>query len=161
MKLKVRGEFKVQLFDKNGNLKLETQGPNGIVDAGVNKLLDDMFNSGTQSTDWYCGLIDEAGFSALDPADTMASHAGWAEADDYAEANRVAWGSGSASSRSVTNSVTMDFSINATVEINGIFIVDENTKGGSTGNLWATGSFTSPISASSGDTLKVTYTVSG
>lgn len=162
--LPVRGRYKLQLFDKNGNLKAEREGPNGIVDVGLNKILNDMFDGGSSASPsgtWYCGLIDNAGFSALAAGDTMSSHAGWSESTAYTEANRITWGVGAASSRSVTNATTMDFSINATVTINGIFIVDQNTKGGTTGTLWATASFSSPVSASNGDTLKVTYTVSG
>lgn len=163
-KLPVFGRYRVQLFDKNGKLKAETEGPNGIVDVGLNKILNDMFDGGSAAAPsalWYCGLINNAGFSALAAGDTMASHAGWAETSAYAEATREAWGVGAAASRSVTNATTMDFSINATVTVNGIFVVDENTKGGTTGTLWATASFSSPVAASNGDTLKVTYTVSG
>lgn len=163
-KLPIKGHFKVQVFDKNGILKSETEGPNGITDVGLNKILDDMFDGGSAASPsgtWYCGLIDNSGFTALAAADTMASHGGWSESTAYTESNRVTWGVGAASSRSVTNASTMDFSINATVTINGIFIVDNNTKGGTSGTLWATASFSSAVSATNGDTLKVTYTVSG
>lgn len=160
-KVALGGRFNVKHFDKNGKLLSEQEFPNGIVDVGLNKILDDMFNSGTQTGTWYCGLIDNAGFSALANSDTMASHSGWSESSAYTESNRVTWGVGSASSRSVTNGTTMDFSINGTVTINGIFITTDNTKGGTSGTLWATASFASAVSASNGDTLKVTYTVSG
>lgn len=160
-KMRLRGKFTVQHFNKAGKLLNEFDVDNGITDVGLNKILDDMFNSGTQSATWYVGLIDNSGFSALANSDTMSSHAGWSESTAYTEANRVTWGVGAASSRSVTNASTVDFSINATVTINGIFVVDNNTKGGTTGTLWATASFSSAVVASNGDTLKVTYTVSG
>ena len=160
-KLPLRGRYHVQLFDKNGNLKNDLTGPNGITDVGLNAILDIMFHADTQITTWYVGLIDNAGFSALAAADTMASHSGWAESTDYTEGTRVEWTEGAAAPRSITNSATLDFSINATVTINGIFVNSVSTKGGSTGTLWATASFSSPVSATSGDTLKVTYTVSG
>lgn len=159
-KIRLGGKFHVQHIRK-GEVINEFDCDNGIVDVGLNKILDDMFNSGTQSATWYCGLINDSGFTALADADTMASHTGWSELTSYTEANRVTWGVGAAASRSVTNSTTMDFSINATVDVNGIFIVDNNTKNGNTGTLWATASFSSAVSATSGDTLKVTYTVSG
>lgn len=160
-KLPLRGRYHAQLFDKNGNLKADLSGPNGITDVGLNAILDIMFHADTQVTTWYVGLIDNAGFSALAAADTMSSHAGWAESTAYTEAARVEWTEGAASSRSITNGTTMDFSINATVTINGIFVTSVSTKGGTTGTLWATASFSSAVSATSGDTLKVTYTVSG
>jgi len=161
--IKLGGVFRVQHI-RNGEVIGEQEFPNGITDVGLNKILDDMFDGGSAASPsalWYCGLIDDAGFTALAAADTMGSHADWSELTDYTEANRVAWGVGAASSRSVTNGTTMDFSINATVDVNGIFIVDQNTKGGTTGTLWATASFSSAVSATNGDTLKVTYTVSG
>jgi len=162
-KMRLGGKFHVQHIRK-GEVIHEFDVDNGITDVGLNKILDDMFDGGASASPsgtWYVGLIDDAAFSALANADTMASHAGWAELTDYSEANRVTWGVGAASSRSVTNATTVDFSINATVDVNGIFVVDNNTKGGTTGTLWATASFSSPVSATSGDTLKVTYTVSG
>jgi len=162
-KLPLGGKFKVEHI-RAGKVIGEHEFPNGIVDVGLNKILDDMFDGGSAaspSASWYTGLIDNSGFSTLAAADTMASHAGWTENQDYAEATREAWGVGAAASRSVTNAVTMDFSINATVTINGIFVVDNSTKGGTTGTLWATASFSSAVAATNGDTLKVTYTVSG
>lgn len=134
---------------------------NGIVDVGLNHILETEFHSGTQVTTWYIGLIDNAGFSALSNSDTSASHAGWTENTDYSNANRVTWGTGAASGRSVTNASTADFNINGTATIKGIFIISQNTKGGSTGVLWSTAAFGSNVSVQNGDTLKVTYTVSG
>ena len=160
-KLGLRGRFRVEHLDKDGNLKATYNVPNGIVDVGLNKILDDMFDGGTQSATWYIGLVDNSGFSAFANADTMASHAGWSESVAYTEATRPEWTAGTPSSRSITNASTVDFSINATVTLKGIFIVDNNTKSGTSGTLWSTAAFASNVAAVSGDTLKVTYTVSG
>lgn len=157
----LRGFYNVKHFDKAGNLKGTYEFPNGIVDEGLNHLLDTQFNGGTAVDPWYVGLVNNAGFSAFANADTMASHAGWAETSAYGEATRVEWTAGAAASRSVTNAVTLDFSINATVTIKGIFVTSVSTKGGTTGVLWSTAAFTSTIAAENGDTLKVTYTISG
>lgn len=160
-KLSLRGRFHVKLVDKDGNVKADLSGPNGITDVGLNNILDVMFGAVAGTATWYLGLINNAGFSALAAADTMASHAGWAEATNYSEATRVEWTEGTAAARSITNAVTVDFSINATVTINGIFVTSVNTKSGTTGILWATASFSSPVSASNGDLVKISYTVSG
>lgn len=157
-----KNPVKVQCFDKDGNLKWEEEVFNGIVDEGINQLLDDGFNGGAQTfATAYIGLVDNSGFSAFANADTMASHAGWAESSDYSEATRVAWNPDAAASRAVTNSTTVDFTINATKVIKGIFITSNSTKGGTTGTLWATAAFSSTASVVSSDVLKVTYTVSG
>jgi hypothetical protein len=151
---------KAQLFDKDGNLKWEDEFFNGIVDVGIHYMLDTAFNSGAASATWYMGHIDSVGYSALADADTMSSHAGWAESVGYSEATRPEWTADAAASRAVTNSTTVDFSINATDTLKGIFIADNNTKSGTTGTLWATALFSSDASVTSGDTLKITYTVS-
>jgi hypothetical protein len=159
--MKLGGRFRVEHFDKDGNLKGTHEFPNGIVDVGLNHILETQFNGGTPVTAWYIGLINNSGYTALANADTMASHSGWAETSAYDEATRPEWTAGTAASRSITNGTAIDFSINATVVIRGIFITSVNTKGGTSGVLWATALFASTVSAENGDTLKVTYTVSG
>ena len=160
-RLPLRGRFRVEHYDKNGRLKATYRFPNGIVDVGLNKILDDMFDGGTQSTTWFIGLVDNAGFTAFANADIMSSHSGWVENTDYTQTARPEWTAGTPTSRSITNAATVDFSINATIVLKGIFIVDNSTKSGTTGTLWSTAAFASNVSAVSSDTLKITYTVSG
>jgi len=156
-----KGKFKIEHRGSDGVLKGVYEVPNGIVDVGLNHILETQFHSGSQVTTWYIGLIDNASFSALANADTMASHAGWIESADYSEATRPAWTPGTASSRQITNASTVDFSINATKTIKGIFITTNNTKSGTTGTLWSTAAFGSTVGVANGDSLKVTYTLSG
>jgi hypothetical protein len=158
---RARGKFRIEHRNKDGKLLGIYEVPNGIVDVGLNHILETEFHSGSQVTTWYIGLIDNASFSALAAADTMASHAGWVESADYTEANRPTWTAGAAAARTITNAVTVDFSINATKTIKGIFITSNNTKSGTTGTLWSTAAFGSTVSVNNGDTLKVTYTLSG
>lgn len=161
-RIEFKNPVKVQCFDKDGNLKWEEEIFNGIVDEGINQLLDDGFNGGAQTfATAYIGLVDNSGFSAFANGDTMASHAGWTESTAYSEASRPTWNPDAAASRAVTNSTTVDFTINATATIKGIFVTSDNTKGGTTGTLWATAAFSSNASVVSSDVLKVTYTVSG
>jgi hypothetical protein len=160
-KMPVKGMFSVQHFNKLGELVGEYKFPNGIVDEGIEHLLDVGFHGVAATATWYIGLIDNAGWTAYADADTMAAHAGWAECEAYAAATRPAWTEGEASGRAITNAATVDFAINATKTLKGIFITSDNTKGGTTGILWSTGSFTSTVSVESGDTFKVTYTISG
>lgn len=157
----LRGKFQVECYDKHGNLKWAEDFPNGIVDEGVAYLLDAGFDGAAQSTAWYIGLIDNDSFSTLDDGDTMSSHSGWVENTDYDEADRVTWPNDATSSRSMSNSTTADFTMNATATIKGIFIVDDDTKGGTSGTLWSTASFSSNASVTSGDELKITYTING
>jgi hypothetical protein len=161
-RLPLCGKFHIEHYNKAGELLGRYEVPNGIVDVGLNHILETEFNGGTPITSWYIGLVDNAGFSAFANADTMGSHAGWVETHTtYSQATRPEWTAGTATGRSITNAVTVDFSMTATITVKGIFITSSNTKGGATGTLWSTAAFASNVTANNGDTLKVTYTVSG
>ena len=157
---KPKGRFVVEHYRK-GVLLDTYEFPNDVTNEGKNTWLDVMFNGGTQipNNSWYIALINNSGFSALAAADTMASHAGWAEATGYSQSTRVAWGSGAAASQSVTNASPAVFDMNATATIYGIFVTSGSAKSGTSGKLWATAGFTSPVPVVNGDQLKVTYTV--
>lgn len=167
------GEFVVDHYRKGkriGSYRFK----NGITNQGKNKLLDVMFHADTQITAWFLGLIDNSGFSALAAADTYASHAGWAEFDDYTDdansdsaVTRPAWTEGAASGQSITNSSVIVFDITATGTVKGVFVVGggsapstkNDTAGG--GTLWSTALFSGgDVPVLNGDALRVTYTVS-
>lgn len=161
-KAALKGRFVVEHRGIDGKLKGTYEFPNGIVDEGMNHILDTQFTGSTQVATWYIGLVDNAGFSAFADADTLASHAGWSESTEYTEGSRVTWDEDAASSRSISNSTTADYSINATGNLKGIFVSSNSTKStGNTGTLWSTAAFSSVVATANGDTLKVTYTVSG
>ncbi|NIR95176.1 MAG: hypothetical protein GWO08_16385, partial [Gammaproteobacteria bacterium] len=87
---------------------------NGVTDAGINLALDILFlDSQAAITGWVIGLIDSSGFTAVDPSDTMASHTGWTEFQQYSEANRVTWGPVAAASKAISNTTPAAFNINA------------------------------------------------
>jgi len=161
MNCPLKGMFHLQHLDVNGKIKNEFDCPNGIVDVGLNHILETEFNGGTPITTWYTALVDNASFTAFSNSDTMASHAGWIANEDYDEASHPEWTAGTATGRSITNAVTVDFSINATVALKGIFITSQSAKATATGTLWSTAAFASVVNAVNGDTLKITYTVSG
>ena len=156
--LPLRGKFFVEHRNKDGKLIGLYRIPNGIVDEGMEKILDDMFNSGAQSATWYIGLIDNASYTGVADADTLAAHATWLEFTDYT-GTRKAWTSGAASARSVTNAATVDFTMTGGGAVRGIFTCDVTT--GTAGTLWATALFSSSITVATSDVLKITYTVSG
>ena len=156
------GRIVAEHRDRDDYLKAIYECPNGIVDVGLNHILETQFNGGTPIGTWYIGLVDNAAFGSFADADTLSSHSGWSEFTSYTESNRVTWAVGTATARAISNSTTADFSINATGNLKGIFVSSNNVKStGNTGTLWSTAAFSSVVATANGDTLKVTYTVSG
>ena len=148
---------------RNGKLVWSDDFENLVVTTGLNKYLDATLKTGLASPTWYNGLVTGPGAgNTYALADTMASHAGWAEATGYSNANRPTWTPGAISGGSVDNSAAKAvFNINANATIAGCFMVDNNTKGGSTGTLLGVGNFTGGDRAvQTGDTLNVTVTAS-
>ena len=157
--VKQQGLFKVECWNEDWTEKLwEEEFPNGGTTAGFNDVLNTYFNSGTQQTSWFLGLIDNNGFSALATSDTMASHAGWVENTGYSAATRPQWTPQAPSGGAITNPSSVVFAINGTVAIKGAFIVSNSTKNGTTGVLWATGALSAVQNLVSGQNLKITYT---
>ena len=145
--------WKVTCLDKDGNIKWEEDNKNIIVTAGLNHILDTQFHATTQVTTWYIGL---KGAGTPVAADTMASHGSWAELAGYS-GNRKEWTEGAASAGSMTNSSSVDFTINATATVAGAFLNTAAT--GTSGTLYGVVDFSSSRAVISGDTLQVTVTV--
>jgi hypothetical protein len=136
-------------------------GPNLVVNEGLSYLLQcGLSNETSAITIWYVLLMDASPSVAAD--DTMASHAGWTENENYDEAVRQTWVAGSESGQSVDNSAskatyTMDTDSDS---VGGAALVSVSTKGGSTGTLYCGGPFTGgnkPVDDN--DTLEVQATL--
>lgn len=133
---------------------------NGINNTALNDILSVYLGGGTQKPTWHFGCIDNAGFSALNVNDTIASHAGWVENQAYAEAVRQTFTPGAVAGQAITNPTPATFTINAPAVIQGLFLVSNNVKGGTSGLLWATGLFPGgPQTLIAGQPLKVTYSL--
>jgi len=129
---------------------------NLVVNAGLDHLLDVTLSHASGTANWYVGLKDTGTPAA---ADTMASHGTWATISPYSDANDPEWVDAGVSSQSCDNSgSTADFSINATDDVYGAFLKDNNTVDSATGLLYAAGDFAAARSVESGDTLQVTAT---
>lgn len=160
------GVFKIECFDKDGNLKWSTESSNLVVNVGLQDMNTQYFTGVTYTAAWYIGLYGAA--ASNDPAagDTASSHAGWTEVVPYSNATRPACSFGTASTADpsvISNSLSpAQFNINATSTVGGAFLISNNTKSGTTGVLFSASDFLSPgdRSVSSGDTLNVTYTFS-
>lgn len=158
-KLRLKGEYRVVCRRPDGTVRWVERAANLITNAGLDYLLDAALSGGTPITSWYLGLKNTGSGAA---GDTAASHAGWTENQNYDEAARQAWTEGGVSSQSIDNvgnEAVFTISTNGQT-IAGIFLISDNTKGGSTGTLFSVTDFSSAKSADDGDTITVTYTVS-
>ena len=145
--------WKVTCLDKDGNVKWEENEKNIIVTAGLNHILDVQFHATTQVTTWYIGLKAAGSVAA---GDTMSSHSGWAELTGYS-GDRKAWTEGAASSGSMTNGTSVDFSVTGSATVAGAFLNTAAT--GTSGIIYGVVDFSSARAVISGDTLQVTVTV--
>lgn len=154
---------------------------NGITNQGLNDVLGVQFDSVTQKTAWYMGLINLTGFTALDATDVYddidQAGNGWDTFSDYTDANnasstttRPEWPPDAPSGQSITNSATQAiYDITASGTVKGIFVAggqNSQTKGdhapGTTppNILWSTALFSGgDVAVVNTDQLKVTYTV--
>jgi hypothetical protein len=155
------GRFDVECIGQDGNLKWEDSFSNIVTNVGLQHILDILFVSATTQVDpWLVALVaDNSAGSTIVAGDTMASHAGWTEDQNYSEGVRQTYVD-VRSGQSVTNTASKaSFSINGTTTISGAFLTSDNTKGGTSGTLLAGGNFTGGDRAVlSGDTLNITYT---
>ena len=156
--LLLRGRFKIELL-RNGQKIHEQIVDNTIVNVGKNKALDILFGDDSKISNWYISLIQDGSYSAIAAADTMASHAGWAEFTGYDESSRPEWNPDAAASQSISNGTARSFNINTGDTLKGIFITSDSVKAGISGTLWAATLFASDITVANGDELKITYTV--
>jgi len=165
-KARIRGLFRVVCRSRlTDAFKWEEIFPNGVVNVGLDDLLETYFNQLAQHANFYMGGIEGAG-PVLAATDTMGAHAGWTEwgdgggADDYDEVTRPEWNPGAAAGQQVTNVAPVVFTGNASQIVSGIFIATDDTKGGAGGILWATGLFAQgDKNVDDDDVLEVTYTV--
>lgn len=103
-------------------------------------ILDGYFNGGGVPTNLYIGFVSSVNFTGFDPdGDSMTSHAGWEEFTDYDEASRPEWLPGTTidgSPASVNNPSPGEITPNDVGTIIGLFLCDDDTPGGTTGQLY-------------------------
>lgn len=153
--------YDLECRDKDGNLKWSESIDNLITTVGLNDMVSNYWKGAAYTAAFFVGLTSGSPTPAV--GDTMSSHAGWTEVEDYVEATREALTLGAVSGGSASNTASKaTFSINATVTIGGAFITTDDTIGATDGTLVSVAAFESPgnRSAVSGDTIAVTVTCS-
>ena len=152
----LKNNYKVECI-RDGKIIWVEEFDNLVVNAGLDDSLDKHLKGSSYTAAWYVGLTDST--PTFDPADTMGSHAGWAEITNYDEAVRQTLTLGAVSGQSVNNSASKAvFTISASVTVGGAFVANNSTKGGSTGILYGGGAFSQDRSLIDNDVLNVTIT---
>ena len=158
--LEIGGEFTFTAYDVNGKELWTQKTKNLIPNASLTNALSVVWGGGTQTTTWYMGLVDSAGFTGFAPGDTMASTPGWTESVAYAESVRQTVVFGAASGNNIATSSSCVFTINGTVTVFGAFLCSNATKDGTAGLLGVEAPLNNPQSMSAGQTLKIDYNCS-
>jgi len=161
------GQYFFECFDSEGNLKWSETVKNLVTRVGVQAMNTRFFVTSTTPA-WYVGLVDGGTTPTYYNTDTMGSHTGWTEFyTNYSQTVRPTCNFGTATTASpsvISNSNGTSlaiYSISGTGSVAGAFLVDNSSKGGSTGTLFSVANFTTGTrSVATGDTLQVTYTFS-
>jgi hypothetical protein len=158
------GVYTIQCIGADGELKWAQNTPNLVVNQGLQDMNTTYFNSGTQVTTWYIGLITGPGSgTTITAADTLASKA-WTEFTNYTGNRKAAvFATATTADPSViTNTASpAQYAITGAGGIvAGAFLASVAT--GTSGVLFSAADFQSPGDrvVVSGDTLNVTYTFS-
>lgn len=159
----LEGRFVLEQW-RDGELISTLEFPNGATDAGKQYLLGAAFAGVTPATVWYFGIINGTGSTpALLNSDVAGSHTGWTEFVLYDETVRQTWvkaintGTNSMNS-SAPAAITISTGLPTSPFIAGAFLISDNTKGGATGTLYATGLYPVPVPIQTTDVFKMNYT---
>lgn len=164
------GVYTFKCFEyEGGPLLWQDTFDNVVATVGKNLMLQTaLTGSGYSVVGPYMGLISSIGWTAPDAADTMSSHAGWAEAgitNAPTFAARVAPSFGTATAGAISTSSPATFTMTGNGTLEGAFIVygtgATNVIDSTTGVLLSAGAFTGGAQpVNSGNVVQVTYSLS-
>lgn len=141
----------IEAYAPDGSLMWIKKIHNLVPTVGHNYILDTL-----HAQTLYVGLKGSGSAAA---ADTMSSHSGWSEVTGYSQGTRPELQMGTAASGAIDNSSNKaTFTINASVNVAGIFVTTDSTKSGSSGTLLSVSDFDGVAALTSGSTLNVTVT---
>ena len=147
--------YKVECVGADGLVKWTEEYTNLVTTVGKTDVIDKYFKGVTYSAAWFLGLKG-AGTPVV--ADTLASHASWAEVNPYT-GNRPAITFGTTTSGSNTaTAVSYSITVAGPTTVAGAFVC--NAASGTAGTLYSAGDFSVSRSVIASDTLNVTLTVS-
>lgn len=157
---KIWGYFIAECYRENKLIWTESTG-NIITNEGLDRFLNVMLHATTQTSPWYCGLVETdtapaAGMTYDVPVFT--------ESTSYDEATRPEYVEAESTARSTTNSANKAvFTISATKTMYGAALFSVNTKGdhaaGANNVLLCYAKFGTSRSVIDDDVINLTYTI--
>ena len=151
--MKIRGKYKWELV-RDGKVIWTEEQENLIVNAGLDYFLGVGLSDETPDGTHYVGLKDTGTAVA---ADTLASHASWAELTNYT-GDRKEWVEAGVSSQNITNSASpASFTFTSADTIYGSFLC--SAASGTSGTLISVGDFSASRAVLTDDVLNCTYTI--
>jgi len=159
----VRSHWDIECYDRNGKLKFTGHAENCCTAEGLNKLLNVMFHAAAAISTWYIALFE----TNTTPLDTHTyAVPGYTECTAYDETVRQEFVEAEATGKSMSNTAAKaTFTMNATKTLYGAALVGggspANGKGDTAGGgvLYAAAKFDTAKPVESGDTFKVTCTL--
>ncbi len=163
--------YHVTCYDSAGNFKWKETIKNLVTDEGLNYIINAGFlGSPAAISAWYVGLKDTGAPASTDAASALPNVGNWTEYTEYLDANNgdssttrptltlADTGTGQVDNSASVATYTIETPGN---DVYGVFVVDSNNKGGSSGAtvLYGVGDFASAKVVDTGDTLNVTVTL--
>jgi hypothetical protein len=158
------GKYSAQLFDPNGELIAEWEWSNIVCTVGKNLLLDAGLAGNSYTVNGpFLGLVTASGYTGVNVADTMASHAGWTEATSYNGPRKtMIWAPATGGSKTVASPCFFEFTTDDVIR--GAFVLlgptGTNVVGGTSGVLYSVGVFPADQHVVNGASMNVVYTAS-
>lgn len=158
------GVFTLRCYDAEGVLKWEEATHNLVTNAGLQSMVSQYFTGGGYTATWYLGLWGSSALNTPAATDTMASHPGWTEFENYVDPARPAVVFGTAttanpSSINNTASPAVFLISGAGGVVGGAFLTSASDKGGTLGVLFSGANFAYPGNRTTiaGDVITATY----
>lgn len=160
MKSQLLGDFRLRFYARGKfTPDWDITVPNGPTYEGVNYILNTGYRGGTQSSQWYIGLIDANGFTTPSASDTHASHP-WGEWLGVYLSQRGLWAPTAAASGQMPYSAVTAISITANGSIQGAFLANRQATGLATGSiLYSTAPASTGLAVTAGGTVLAGYKV--
>lgn len=156
----ISGHAAVCYWNPDGSIGWTGLWQNGVTYEGVNWLLNTAFEGLPQPAAIYGLLIDQGGYTGVDPLDTHSSHPGWSEYAGISNPTRPIWTPSAPSAGLMGTGTSARFYISADGQIRGASLTTISGIGSlAAGVLYNTAVAVAAYDVASGGVLDVSFSV--